>query len=149
MARYPWDTGPGHEEYFILPQEEAEASADPDLAVRARSRMSWLATTILVLSCFGVGFLGGEFIQDHGLLARLREPTKVDSTCIEPPFRREWRSLSRREKTDYLDAVSCLFSTPSRLSNNVSNALYHDFSHMHAFSGNEGTERDQAIPAVC
>ena len=51
------------------------------------------------------------------------------SDCPNPPTRREWRSLSRDEKQDYLTAVQCLREKPSRLGLNQS--LYDDFPWVH------------------
>ena len=60
----------------------------------------------------------------HGSTAVYSSPA-----CPNPPTRREWRSLSRDEKQDYLLAVQCLRETPSRLGLNQS--LYDDFPYVH------------------
>ena len=58
------------------------------------------------------------------------QPSKV---CTNPTTRREWRSLSRVEKHDYLDAVQCLRKTNSRLGMNQT--LYDDFPWIHTQIG--------------
>jgi len=53
--------------------------------------------------------------------------------CIKPIIRREWQSLSRSEKTEYLRAVQCLSTQPSQLTDN--GTLYSDFALVHRTSG--------------
>ncbi|KAL2217410.1 hypothetical protein M432DRAFT_516476, partial [Thermoascus aurantiacus ATCC 26904] len=55
--------------------------------------------------------------------------------CKTPYTRREWRSLSREEKKEYIEAVQCLRRLPSRLGLNQS--LYHDFPYVHSRTGND------------
>ncbi|KND91261.1 Tyrosinase [Tolypocladium ophioglossoides CBS 100239] len=49
--------------------------------------------------------------------------------CTSPDFRREWRTLSKDEKVNYIDAVNCLARTPGVLKNNCT--LHDDFSWVH------------------
>ncbi|KAF4637011.1 hypothetical protein G7Y89_g1074 [Cudoniella acicularis] len=60
------------------------------------------------------------------------QPTgdEVKTSCSQPSIRREWRSLSRAEKKNYINAVKCLGRTPSRLTPN--GTLYDDFPWAHA-----------------
>lgn len=37
------------------------------------------------------------------------------SPCLEPKLRREWRQLSRTEKSSYIQAVKCVHESPSKL----------------------------------
>ncbi|KAL9077910.1 MAG: hypothetical protein Q9157_003177 [Trypethelium eluteriae] len=49
--------------------------------------------------------------------------------CQQPSTRREWRTLSEPEKNDYINAVQCLATKPSKLRNN--GTLYDDFPWVH------------------
>lgn len=49
--------------------------------------------------------------------------------CTSPGQRREWRSLSTAEQEEYISAVKCLATKPSRL--NLTSTLYDDFPYVH------------------
>ena len=89
-------------------------------------RLSLVLCTALL--CSGLGF-GGGFLAKH----------KIDSkplaltACTDPVIRREWRDLSDAEKSDYISAVQCLRSSPSRLG--VNQTLYDDFPYVHSRNG--------------
>jgi len=51
-------------------------------------------------------------IQDVGLVSKLN-PQQV-SKCRNLPTGREWRSLSEAEKDEYIGAVRCLLTKPSK-----------------------------------
>ncbi|KAH8771953.1 monooxygenase [Diaporthe sp. PMI_573] len=53
----------------------------------------------------------------------------VATTCTNPNQRREWRSLSTAEQEEYISAVKCLATKPSRL--NLTTTLYDDFPYVH------------------
>lgn len=59
--------------------------------------------------------------------------------CHEPVVRKEWRTLSDVQKQEYLDAVLCLKTKPSRLGQNHS--LYDDFPYLHSRSGTHGMSK--------
>lgn len=50
-------------------------------------------------------------------------------TCARPAIRREWRTLSRADRNEYIAAVQCLSTKPSKLYSNGS--LYDDFPRVH------------------
>ena len=50
-------------------------------------------------------------------------------SCQKPRVRREWRVLEESERTEYLEAVKCLLTKPSKLRN--SGSLYDDFAWVH------------------
>ncbi|UPK92493.1 hypothetical protein LCI18_003428 [Fusarium solani-melongenae] len=56
-------------------------------------------------------------------------------TCQNPVVRQEWRQLSEATRQNYLDAVKCLKSKPSRLG--LKTPLYDDFPYVHARLDNE------------
>jgi hypothetical protein len=49
--------------------------------------------------------------------------------CFRPEIRREWRTLSRADRNEYIAAVQCLATLPSKVHNNGS--LYDDFPRVH------------------
>ncbi|KAF2223082.1 monooxygenase [Elsinoe ampelina] len=69
----------------------------------------------------------------HMLLSHLALAASVPrgeaSTCSNPTIRREWRQLSPVEQQNYIDAVLCLKTKPSRIGLNSS--LYDDFPYVH------------------
>ncbi|KAF2869473.1 hypothetical protein BDV95DRAFT_547863 [Massariosphaeria phaeospora] len=57
-------------------------------------------------------------------------PSFVGPTCSRPAaVRREWRTMARAERNDYIAAVQCLTTQPSRVYTNGS--LYDDFPRVH------------------
>ncbi|KAL2067816.1 hypothetical protein VTL71DRAFT_15912 [Oculimacula yallundae] len=55
-------------------------------------------------------------------------------SCLRPAVRREWRTLSIKERKNYLDAIQCLWKHPSRLG--LNHSLYEDFPWFHSRAGN-------------
>ena len=89
-----------------------------------------LLLLLLVFSAlfsFGAGLTGSFSIT-------YRHDNKPPTSCLSAPKRREWRSLSRSEKTEYINAVQCLRTTPSVLS--LPQTLYDDFPYVHMHVGN-------------
>ena len=79
------------------------------------------------------------FITSFSILSASRSglrPLQIGQTskrCTTPAVRREWRDLSKDEKADYIKAVKCLSSIPSRLGLNGS--LHDDFAYIHSKDG--------------
>jgi len=69
------------------------------------------------------------------LVPKYEIPVKpiMSSSCIKPSTRREWRTLHDWEKKDYIEAVQCLASSPSVLTDEGSN--YDDFDLTHEIIG--------------
>ncbi|EEB87782.1 hypothetical protein MPER_14726, partial [Moniliophthora perniciosa FA553] len=42
------------------------------------------------------------------------EPEPRQNTCQNPAIRKEWRKLSPSEQNDYLTAVKCLYTSPTK-----------------------------------
>ena len=55
------------------------------------------------------------------------------NVCLGPTIRREWRSLSRSEKTDYITAVKCL--TKSSSTTPVGGTAHDEFAYVHSKTG--------------
>lgn len=51
-----------------------------------------------------------------------------DGVCQQPAVRREWRALSGTERLEYLRAVKCLSSIPSKICNGT---LHDEFAYVH------------------
>jgi hypothetical protein len=79
-----------------------------------------------IVTCVACGFLLVYLLGRSYLISR--KPATAIS-CQNPRIRREWRTLSHAEKHQYLDAVTCLRHTPSRINPNLS--LYDDFPYVH------------------
>lgn len=54
---------------------------------------------------------------------------RQNSTCVDPVKRVEWRKLNPALQTQYIDAVLCLKTKPSRLG--LSTTRYDDFPYVH------------------
>lgn len=69
----------------------------------------------------------------------IKTATESTSRCQNPKVRKEWRTLSTRQKKEYISAVRCLQHVPSRLHAGLS--LYDDFPFLHDVVGDYGTRR--------
>lgn len=56
-------------------------------------------------------------------------PARPSLFCQQAPIRREWRTLTAAEQHDYIRAVRCLATKPSKL--NERGTLYDDFPWVH------------------
>ncbi|KAK6077579.1 metallopeptidase [Seiridium cupressi] len=101
--------------------EEVDEGA-PDVTARP---LPWRRTTTLLVllsfSFFFLGYLGGQFKRSHS------QPAVRARKCESIATRREWRTLSRQEKSDFIDAVTCLASAPSKQI--PDDSLYDDFAY--------------------
>lgn len=94
-------------------------------------RSRYILALFMVILGFAVGFSCGELLQDNSLLAKV---TRLHSAqCTTPAVRREWRSMGIEERHDYITAVQCLMSTPSKL--RPDGTLYEDFAYVHSRIG--------------
>ena len=83
------------------------------------------------VACLAFGFALGLLIRQTSRTSASPRPS-----CENPAIRHEWRSLSKREKGAYLQAVQCLRTTPSRLG--LNQTLYDDFPYLHTRTGEDG-----------
>ena len=90
------------------------------------SLVLWTALVCVVLG-FSGGFLVKQKIDTHDT------KSLTSTACTEPVIRREWRTLSDAEKSDYIGAVQCLRNSPSRLG--LNQTLYDDFPYVHSRNG--------------
>lgn len=94
---------------------------------KLRTHRLSLALLVSVL-CVVLGFGGSIFVKQKTATKSL-----APTSCTDPVVRREWRGLSDAERRDYIEAVQCLRSSPSRLGLNQS--LYDDFPYVHSRNG--------------
>ena len=55
---------------------------------------------------------------------------QAQSACTSPAKRQEWRTLSSETRAEYMGAVKCLFTKPSRIG--LKTSLYEDFPYIHS-----------------
>jgi hypothetical protein len=84
--------------------------------------------------CLFIGFFASLTINSRHVRPQNNSDPQI--TCHSPATRREWRSLSDNEKGQYIRAVVCLSTKPSRLGTN--NSLYDDFALVHHESDENG-----------
>ena len=83
---------------------------------------------LLAVLCVVLGFGGGILVK-----RKIATNSLAPTACTDPVVRQEWRGLSEAERRDYIEAVQCLRSSPSRLGLNQS--LYDDFPYVHSRNG--------------
>ena len=113
------------------PEDELDSNISQPKSIRNKSRSNKrLVAVVCLLSliCLAAGFTSGTLLNSWTTNGSDSENTPV-SACGRSQFRREWRSLSHREKHNYIQAVQCLKQTPSKLGLNQS--LYDDFPYVH------------------
>ena len=78
----------------------------------------------------------GSIYRDHiGSTEHLAVDTyESPLSCSKPAIRKEWRTLSRSEQEQYLAAVHCLRTQPSKIG--LAHSLYDDFPWVHSRNGN-------------
>ncbi|KAI1862667.1 hypothetical protein JX265_006962 [Neoarthrinium moseri] len=64
------------------------------------------------------------------LAAAITGKTVAGNECTQPAVRREWRVLAEQEKVDYIAAVKCLTTKPSKVG--LATSLYEDFPWIHS-----------------
>lgn len=71
-------------------------------------------------------------------------PTPTHVVCAHPAIRREWRTLSRGDRREYIAAVQCLSTQPSKVHTNGS--LYDDFPRVHQETANTAHKAAPFLP---
>lgn len=121
--------------YGYTPLESALRDSDIEITTKEKGlRPRW--TTSLLLPCLLTAVVCFALCFANGRLASLGVRgfhRHVEATCRTPATRREWRTLNSVEKKDYVRAVWCLKTVPSKLGANQT--LYDDFSWVHTIIG--------------
>lgn len=87
------------------------------------------AIILAVLFCTSIVSTWVLLLKNPNQINLTNPPVKTQWQCAQPSVRREWRSLVPVEKKQYIEAVQCLETKPSRLRNN--GTLYDDFPWVH------------------
>ena len=104
---------------------------NPQLLIKnaRRSRVFPLSVALCVaVLCIVLVFGGGILVKRN-----IDSKSLASTACKNTVIRREWRELSDAEKSEYIEAVQCLRSSPSRLG--LNQTLYDDFPYVHSRSG--------------
>lgn len=130
LGRYSVVGGLDHEDEFDIKKPETSISEKP------RVSLVWFVSiSVICLFCIALGFAGGLSIKSHGIVSNgqvISSPTA--GLCKDPSTRREWRTLSRWQKEEYIQAVQCLSTTESNLG--LNQTLHDDFPWVHSRIGN-------------
>lgn len=139
-----------NQRYDSLPtREDTDTNLTPPRGLTQRYLFpfhgSVFARLILFAICpIGLFVLGITLFKSYTLWKDGSRAESPDTTtCLDPYLRREWRSLSREEKSSYIDAVNCLALTPSVLRDN--GTLYDDFPWAH----NQVAHHSELVPCYC
>ena len=115
--------------YVALDTHQEDAETMETRKQQRRLRTNFLHCSMIFcfsLSLIAFGFLSAQYSYDH----RTHDRPMTPSTCKMSPVRREWRSLSQSEKAQYVDAVLCLRTVPSKI--RPEGLVYDDFPYIHA-----------------
>jgi len=118
------------------PIDEAEntssdADQQPPQSAFAQLRYHLGFVSAAAICLLASGFIVGRLFNKLSLSPMSHGGQAI--RCTGPQVRHEWRSLSTEEKHDYIRAVRCLHSTPSRIRPN--GTLYDDYPYAHARHG--------------
>ena len=126
--------------YRVLSDTEYEREGKQQLGnipceKRRLSQVTSFTICFLVLLVLGAGVVIGWHIRP----AETFKSSPTATPCRVPALRREWRSLSIEDKSDYIDAVKCLRQRPSALG--LNHTLFDDFAWIHKHFGEYCTFR--------
>ncbi|KAM0135572.1 hypothetical protein ACHAO1_005121 [Botrytis cinerea] len=103
------------------------------------------AVGIVMLLCLSIGSTWAVYFEQR-LLFSFKSVNGFGSQwkCVNPATRQEWRTLSGQEKAEYLAAVQCLATKPSRVRNN--GTLYDDFPWVHRYTSTSTHKASAFLP---
>ena len=111
---------------------DAEASERPGNEPSWRQHSFAFFSCCIVFACLVIAFTPGQYATSSQL-GKYEQTLKPPKACYQPALRKEWRSLERIEKLNYIEAVQCLKSISSQRGLNQS--LYDDFPWVHMHYG--------------
>ncbi|KAI1294305.1 hypothetical protein F5Y03DRAFT_410919 [Xylaria venustula] len=120
---------------------------DEDQSEILEKRSGWKCRTILDVAATALSVLAA--LAAFGLITVLLIPfssatSSSEHTCVDPPTRREWRSLNTHEREEYLSAVKCLYNTSSELVGQGS--IIDDFTWVHVRAVKTSHEYAEFLP---
>lgn len=125
-------------------EERERSEFSPSGRQPRRRLLLTLLICCIAFVLFIIGFASGAYLKDISI-RRLNTYTPSSAVCKNPPLRREWRSLDRAEKHDYIEAVKCLKTVPSQVGENQT--LYDDFPWVHMHYGEYCTS--PCLASIC
>lgn len=127
---------PQESAYRLLENAEGEEESErPRVSLPGQTRQKLLLGVLIcciALVLFIIGFASGAYLKNLSAWG-VKKNTLSSAVCMDPPLRREWRSLDRKAKHDYIEAVKCLKTVPSLVGENQT--LYDDFPWVHMHYG--------------
>jgi len=130
---YLYVEGCDHEEELKLEGDSQPRSNN--MTIKASFKLMLFVMLLLFSSIVSIWVL--FFSVKHDVQRILQQTfTPLSSTgpawtCQRPTVRREWRVLSESEQSEFVTAVKCLATKPSKLRNTGS--LYDDFAWIHKY----------------
>ena len=126
-------------EYTVLASEERDLDDDiPDPKQAARVSRAKVLSCAALVCLFVLGLVIWVGVGFGGLHRKTSStgsgtPTPPSTRCGKQRLRREWRSLQTHEKREYIEAVKCISTKPSAISENAT--AYDDFPYIHSVVG--------------
>ena len=130
---------------------EADGDEESKVGVQLRPMMRCTRNNYLQTGLgYGLGLcllvaitLFSGFMFGYGRFNGSNCPAVRSVSCIRPSIRREWRTLDRSDKEEYITAVQCLATKPSKLREN--GTLYDDFPWVHKATAPMGKRREMQL----
>ncbi|KAI1119484.1 hypothetical protein F5Y14DRAFT_5294 [Nemania sp. NC0429] len=101
----------------------ADAWLTPNRAVERDERRR-VSSHLILVSLYFAAAAGAAIIVAFVILN-----AATTTTCLRPPIRREWRSLGKDEKEEYISAAKCLYNVSSQVVSEGS--VQDDFAWIH------------------
>lgn len=125
--------------------EDSDYDEEPKVGVRQQASSRYVlikiglfwALGLALLLCLSTAAVCALFIEHMIRWNSITSTVTAGSSCLQPTIRREWRTLTPADKKDYITAVQCLGTVPSRLREN--GTLYDDFPWVHKLTAPNGT----------
>ncbi|KAK1570066.1 uncharacterized protein LY79DRAFT_642954 [Colletotrichum navitas] len=120
-----------------------DTSSDDNLDIISSTERRWRQFSCLFGTSFVI-FISLIAIFALGRHLGYEDATSKPNRCIDPSFRSEWRTLSRQEKLDYIEAVKCLTRMTSVLTGN--GTIHDDFAFVHNKHGHSAHGKAPFLP---
>lgn len=115
----------------------SDKAKESSLSVRSWKRWWVLLSTLSSIVAVCLIYFTYGMMLEKTISGNSDQPSHLQTPvlqCRNPTMRREWRSLDRSEKAEYITAVNCLRALPSGIG--LNQTLYDDFPLIHSQNGN-------------
>ncbi|KAF7861798.1 hypothetical protein EAF04_007681 [Stromatinia cepivora] len=133
---------------FDCQAEEEKLDGNPTVIRRTGTTIRlnlWWAISFAFLLCLSIGSTWAVFFSARSFLSsKSTNDFGPQWQCANPSTRQEWRTLSDAEKTEYIAAVQCLTTKPSKVRNN--GTLYDDFPWVHKSTSTSTHQSSPFLP---